>query len=326
MPDPSVEVEAALEECAIHEPHVDVLIVTGADRVDLLQRITANDVKALQPGQWHWNCLTTEKGRLVDRVRILASDDSLLLVGTAGRGAAVAEWLDKYTILEDVQCEDVSRDTRALHVIGPAAIEISRKFLDVDPRKLAPKAFAEALVEGMDVTMLVTEGILPDQGVLLIVPAGDTNAVRGVAVDAGAEQISDDEWDAVRVTVGLPMVGVDVTEGHHPLEAGLWDGVSFDKGCYVGQEVLARLRNYDKIQRHLATLRLGGDASAGDTIVSEGKEVGTLTTVVSKPYLSEPRALGYVKVRTIQAGTPLTVGEGGPSVEVDEIVKLGADK
>ncbi|MFG0316216.1 MAG: YgfZ/GcvT domain-containing protein [Planctomycetota bacterium JB042] len=326
MLEPSAEVAAALEGCAVLEPGADLLLLTGEDRVDLLQRISANDVKALTPGTWHWNCLTTAKGRLVDRVRILASDDSLLLLGTAGRGGAIEAWLDQYTITEDVQVEDVSGDLQLLHLVGPRAIEIARRFLDVDPRSLPAGGLAEATAAGDAVTVLRTEGNLADPGVLLVVPANDVDAVRGVAADAGATPLSAEAWDAVRVTVGLPRVGVDVTEDHHPLEAGLWDGVSFDKGCYVGQEVLARLRNYDKIQRRLVTLALGGEAEPGAELFADGKPVGTLTTVVSSPWLDAPRALGYVKTRTIQAEAALTVGEGGPGAKIDEVVRLGEGK
>ena len=321
----SSQVAAALKGCAVHPPAADLLHVSGKDHVDLLQRISANDVKGLEPGRWHWNCCTSAKGKLVDRVRILRSEDALLVLATAGRGAAVAEWIDLYTILEDVAVETITGGVRLLHLVGPDARAVAAAVTGVEAEAFEEWTFREAEVAGKPATVLSTDGTGRAPGVLLLVPYDVIDAVRSAAVDAGATPIDDAAWEAIRVTTGLPRVGVDVGEDRHPLEAGLWDGVSFDKGCYVGQEVLARLRNYDKIQRHLVTLDLDGDAAAGAELVADGKPVGTLTTVVGPPWLEAPRALGYVKRRTIQAGKEITVGADGPAARVDEIVSRGSD-
>lgn len=304
------------------EPDAAVHVLTGNDRVDLMQRLASNDVKGLQPGQGRMACFVTNKGRLVDRVRFAVAPDSLLMITSPGRGAAVREWIARYVITEDVRIDELGTRVELLHLLGPHAVETAGA---IDARIVALERDAHveiALDVGVAAQAIRTEGLRAHDGVLFLVPAGGSAALRAkLRVDAA--DASDAEYEAARVACGLPAIGRDVGEEHNPLEAGLWDSVAFDKGCYVGQEVVARLRTYDKIMKHLVRCRLDGPAEAGVKLVSGDKDVGSLTSVAGPPLLPEWRAIGWVAKRALQAGAPIQVGAGG--VALSDVCVLGKD-
>jgi folate-binding protein YgfZ len=145
-------------------------------------------------------------------------------------------------------------------------------------------------------------------------------AVRSV----GGSPTGDAVVEACRILRGLPSAGHELTEDHNPLEAGLWDAVSFDKGCYVGQEVIARLRTYDKVARALVGLELppGSDPPLpGTRLFLDGREVGELTSAAAVPGRRGPVGLGYVKRKELGPALELRVG-GSEAERVARVVEL----
>ncbi len=328
--DPAAEASAAQDAVVVHdESDHRIFVVTGRDRVDLLQRISSNDLKRLQPGLGHYNCFTTNKGRIVDRVFVMAGDDSLMLRISPGRGDDVVRWIDTYTIIEDVKVADVSDQVRQVHLLGPRAAELARAAAGESATSLVQNAFCAGIGFGVDVTVVRTAGLLEHPGFLFLVAADRAAEFWTSLVAAGGayglRPIGRAAFEAVRARFGVPGFGREITEDHHPLEAGLWDSVSFTKGCYVGQEVIARLRTYDKVMKHLCRLRLSGPADRDAPLFSNGKEAGALTTVAGPPIIDGWYALGYVKKRAMQSGAPLQVGAADAAVtaEVANVVRLG---
>jgi folate-binding protein YgfZ len=304
----------------------DVLRVTGKDRVDLLQRITSNDVKRMAVGAAHRNCFTSAKGRVIDRVRLLVDAEEARVVASPGRSAAVASTIGKYTIVEDVRVEAAA--CGMLHLLGPTARATAGALLGADPP--ARDRFVRGSVAGVDALVLGTEGLLEHPGWLLITPAAGAVAILDAILSSGASPaprlVGSLAFDAVRVENGLPLFGREVTEDDNPLEAGFWDSVSFDKGCYVGQEVIARLRTYDKVQRLMTLLAPEAAVAPGATLFADDKEAGRIAAAASPPLVREPRALGFVKRRAIQAGAALRAVDpaSGPLVRVIRPIRLEA--
>jgi hypothetical protein len=238
-------------------------------------------------------------------------------------------WIDTYTILEKVQVAGVSAGLRQFHLLGPKAGDVVRAVAGAKFADLAPHAFSDHCITGTDVTIVRTDGLLEHPGFLFLVAADAASEFATRLLDAGKTHgvlsIDETAFEATRAYFGVPAYGREITDEHHPLEAGLWGSVSFTKGCYVGQEVIARLRTYDKVTKHLCRLRLSGEAPAGATLFSDDKEVGKITTAAGPPLLPEWRALGYVKKRA--AGSDAMVLVGAPDAAVTarvlDVIRLG---
>lgn len=314
---------AALAELPSH----GVYLVAGKDRQDLIHRITTNDVRGLQVGAGNTNCFTTNKGRIVDRVRLLAAEDALLLIASPGRGAAVVSWIDRYTIREDVKVADATEQSAQFGLYGPAARDVAAAELDSRARDLAPGHFCAATAFGTDVTVIRSDDLVLHPGFLLLVPRDVASAfAAALLARAGAAltAVSGEALEAARIEAGMPRYGKDLSEDHHPLESGLWSSVSFTKGCYVGQEVIARLNTYDKVMKNLCRLRADRALEPGTKILASGAapaEVGVVTSAAGPPWLEEWRALGYVKKSAVAAKAPLLTLDGAP-VEILSVVKV----
>lgn len=313
---------------AIHEI-VDggCVFLVGKDRIALLQRITTNDVKKLLPGQGSVGCFTTNKGRIVDRCRFLVAADSTIIVTNPGRAEAVSQWIDRYLITEDAKIGNVTRDVTQFHLVGTDAVEWAAR-IDPRARDLALHGHLETRIGSIEpVTVVRTEGLRDDRGYLILLPTNSRNEFLAALDPTGAlPRLDAPTWQALRIAVGIPEFGTEFGEDYNPLECGLWDSVAFDKGCYVGQEVVARLRTYDKVMKHLCRLRIENDVlpERGTRLFADGKDVGMLTSVAPAPNGVEAHALGFVGKRTIQAKGALRAGgPEGPCVEVVEVLRLG---
>jgi folate-binding protein YgfZ len=260
------------------------LIVTGRDRKDLVHRLATNAIAQLRAGQGAITCFCTPKGRLIDWTVVLDRGEDLLLL--SGNPERLAGHIMQFTITEDVTV----RNYMAIEIVvcGPAAAG----FLGVN---LGPWQFAEANLGGMKVQVVRIEPLLGEAYAIL---APDAVALRRLLQERG-KQLEPAEVDALRVRSGVPAVPNEINEDHGPWEAGLDEAVSLSKGCYVGQEVIARIRTYQKLRRRLAGLKLTAPCVPGARLHKAGAEVAQVTTVAGD------RALAYVDVECLAPGTEL---------------------
>lgn len=293
-----------------------LLLVGGKDRVSLLQRITSNDLKKLAPGHGSVGCFTNAKGRIVDRCRFLADADAMLVSTHPGRAAPVAAWIDRYVITEDVKVRDLSASIAQFHLLGPIARTIATA---IDPRSATLQRYDHLTTSFSGVeplTIVATEGLGDAPGFLVLGPRDQRDALLAaliaattLAAKAPLHLLTPDEYETLRIEAGVPRYGVDYGEENNPLECGFWDSVSFEKGCYVGQEVVARLRNYDKVMKQLCTLdfvHADERVTPGALLFGEEREVGKLTSV-SRREDGSCRALGWVNRRVVQGGAEISV-------------------
>jgi tRNA-modifying protein YgfZ len=213
-----------------------------------------------------------------------------------------------YKIGRAVEIADESADRSIVSVIGPAAAELT----GADP--LTPEyAHREIAIGGARVRAVAT-----DVGIDLIIAATDAEPVRRALVEAGAVEVSVAAAEIVRVESGRPRFGAEMSEATIPAEAGIDErAVSFTKGCYIGQETVARLHYKGKPNRHLRGLRLDAPASSGEAIGLGDREVGRIGTACVSPALG-PIALAIVR-REAEPGARVTVGETGVQAEVVEL-------
>lgn len=313
--DPATQTRALLQAAGLVDASaIQSFVLTGKHRVDLVQRISSNDLKKLAPGDGHANCFTTNKGRIVDWVRLLVKDDAVLMLTSPGNGAHVVQWLDRYTITEDFHVRDVSAEIALLHVLGPSASAVVAKHVAAAAPELKPFSVCPGRIGATDIQVIRTEGLTTSPGFYLLCGRDEAPGVAAALLERAAADglvaCGPDAYTAARVHEGLPEFARELGEDFHPLEAGLWGSVSFTKGCYVGQEVIARLNTYDKVMKHLVRLELtdGAGLTAPVPLFANGQDAGVVTSLAGPPWLPTWRALGYVKKKAQSAGAPLHVG------------------
>ncbi|MFN3431526.1 MAG: hypothetical protein ACK46X_16435, partial [Candidatus Sericytochromatia bacterium] len=270
--------------------------VTGADRATFLHNLTTNDVKGLAPGQGCSAVVINQRAQILDHVDVYALADAFFVITGPNKAAETLAWWDRYLITEQVELKDETDGSWLIYMTGPTATDLVGGLVP-GAGELADFGHVEGTVGGVPVRVLRTQGV-HGNGYHLVSAEADAPPVRRALVGAGAIAIDDEAFEVLRAEWGYPLVGRELTENNNPWEARLDGSVSLNKGCYLGQEVVARLNTYNKVQRYLVGLRLPDDQlpdAAPRLFDAEDKEVGFLTTAVTPP--GEPRAiaLGFVK-------------------------------
>jgi folate-binding protein YgfZ len=321
--DVQTEYQAATEGAAVHDAsYVGRLKAVGRDALDLLNRMSTNQVVSLQPGEGAPTILTTDRGRILDLTGVVNTGEYILLLTSPGNQKTVIEWLDKYTIMEDMTVEDITSATTMLQVFGPK----SQVFLEsaIGMRLDSLQAFHSVMAE-IPLTPLYERGAKKDSQLARIIrrhlgglPSFDLilSSIAAAPVwqrllESGLTPVGMEAYEAVRVRYAVPSYGREMGEAYNPLEAGLIGSISFEKGCYIGQEVIARLDTYKRVQRHLVMLRFLSDmsASAGMPLKHDGQEVGLVTSVTRIPTTGEVIGLGYVRKGAAAVGTRLQLAD-----------------
>ncbi len=299
------EYRAAESGAAVHDrSHAGRLKATGTDCLDLLNRLSTNKVDELAPGQGAPTILTTDQGRIVDLVQVVNTGDCVLLLTSPGTQEAIIEWLDKYTIMDDVEVEDWTQNSAMLTMLGPEAAAAAATVAGLDTQAISglPAYGAIPATVGGFPAQVVQQSLGPLPGFQLVLEVSGAAGAWEALLDAGATPMGAEAYDALRVAHAVPSHGQEMGQPYNPLEAGLIGSIDFAKGCYIGQEVIARLDTYQKVQKHLVTLRFEGPAqvSPGDSLVHEGRAVGLVTSTGWTP---EGYLIGMGYVRKAQAST-----------------------
>ena len=292
----AVEIDAQYrqlrEECGLVErPDRGLLVVSGPEAAEYLQGQLTNDTEAIGPGEWIYAALLDRKGHMQADMRVLrpGEDPDLWLDLEPKSLAAATRHLQMYKIGREVEVRDESDGHTLLSLIGPRATEFAR---------------------AVECAFLRTT-----EGVDLIVPAAERDAVREALLGAGAVEVSPEAAEILRIEAGRPRFGAEMGTATMPAEAGIVEqAVSFTKGCYIGQETVARLHYKGRPNRHLRGLRLSGPARPGDSVVLAEKEVGEVGSAVVSPALG-PIGLAILR-REAEPGTTVAVGEDDVTAEV----------
>jgi tRNA-modifying protein YgfZ len=298
--DLNAEVTVLREGCGlVDRSERGKLALTGAGRKEFLNGQVTNDVEALAMGDGCYAAFLTPKGKMLGDVRILDAPDELLLDTERVSLQALFDMIRRYSIGYDVELHKRTLESGMLSLVGPRARAVAGA---VDLPE-AEHSHAAAALAGRDVRLIVTE-----EGVDVLCDAEDTAAVIVSLTEAGAVPVSEDAAEVVRVERGRPRYGIDLDDSVIPQEAGLNErAVSFTKGCYVGQETVARLHYKGKPNRHLRGLRLSEPTPPGTPLTLEGREVGRLGSAVVSPTFG-PIGLALVR-REAPPGSTVDVGE-----------------
>ena len=304
--DPAAEYAALREGAALVDLGFRILLrATGSDRIAFLQGMLTNDV-SLAPGGGCPALLLTIQGRITADVRVAAVEDAVLLeVDVRARDAFVGA-LTKLIIADDVELVAPADPLALIGLDGPEAARL------LGPRAagLDPYAHAPVDVAGISVRAQRASEVR-GPGFVLHVPAAEAGRLWQVLADAGARPCGMEALEGRRVEVGVPRIGVDMDESTLALEVPVNDAISTTKGCYLGQEVVARGTARGHVNRRLLRLRLAGPVPLpGTPLVRDGKEVGRLTSIARAFGTGGMAALGFVRREHWAPGTELAVGHG----------------
>lgn len=290
------------------------LCLTGADRVRFLHGQVTNNVKDLPPCAGCYAALTTAKGKMQSDLNLYHLADELLLDFEPGLTAAVSQRLEKYLVADDVQLIDAAPHYGLLSVQGPQAAAVIRALGWAGEIPPVPFRFNKISEAALGEIYLMNQPRLGTTGFDVFVPVTALATVAAqlltAAAPLGGRAAGWDALEIARIEAGIPRYGADMDETNLPLECGIENrAVSYQKGCYIGQEVINRVHSFGQVTRALRGLRLADGLETlparGEKLFAAGKEVGFVTGAVYSPACQANLALGYVRKETNQLGAEL---------------------
>jgi tRNA-modifying protein YgfZ len=314
----TTEYHAALERAVLMDrSHEGRMEGQGRSRIDLLQRISTNDLFNMSPEEGRATILTNPIGRILDRVIVYNQGETVLITTEPGRGDAVRNYLQRQIFFnDDFQLHDISGDTRQFTLHGPATRQIienaAGKPVAATSNDDQPTySSLSTTIAGQPVCFLERKSVSGGHW-SVIVPNEGAESVWTTLLQAGKNlgliPAGSLTFNALRIRAGRPAAGRELSTDYIPLEAGLWDEVSFTKGCYTGQEIIARMESRSQLAKALVKLRLSKMVDAPANLYDGERAVGTLTSSVTTP-TSEFLGMGFVKTAAAHAGQVLTVGD-----------------
>ncbi len=278
-----------------------VILMTGGESIDFLNRLSTNDLSGMKAGQHRTTILTNEKGRVIDLVNIICRMSDLLLLVSPHNAPIVMEWLKKFIIMEEVSIQDVSMEYAGIEIFGPQVATGLRTFMGAEIRR-KPGCWEEVSTDRGE-ALVMQDPLWKGTKYLLIgfkevIMPSWTRAITRSSSEA-IQVIIPEVFESMRLERGIPIQGKELTLNVNPLEADLTEFVSFTKGCYIGQEVIARLDTYKKLQKKLTGFvfkeHKGELLQLPIEVLFEGGEVGFVTSLSWSFHLERNIALGYVR-------------------------------
>jgi len=300
---------ARLEAAFFPQVEDGFLQLEGQDRLAFLQRMTTNDVTRLSPTQSVLTVLVNAAARILDVLRLVyISQDALGVITLPGHAANTARFLKgRIFFMDKVTLQDASLAYAQTDLDGPAAARILHTLGCLEPPKVDE---SHSFQTGDLLVRVIGQSGFSGVGCRLLHPTEGKEALWAALSASGARQLSAQEFDILRVESGFPATGHELTEEYTPLETGLESAISWNKGCYTGQEVIARQTNYDKVTQKLVGLRLQAPMKPGQRVWLQERPVGVITSYVDSPRFG-PIALGMIKRPSHTPGTDVIIKEEG---------------
>jgi len=296
----------------IDVPERALLQFTGPDRLAFLQGMLSNDLRGLNPFDGQYTAILTQQGKVIADVRLLCAMNSIYLDFWENLKAKVIGHLQRYLVADDVEIADRTAAYTFLSVQGPSAEMVLQKLRSDVLLPTRPKQHAMIDIEGAAIC-IIREDRGGDPAFDLVIPRANAIQVAHALSQSGrqfsATWVGEEAQNILRVENGIPRYGLDFNENNLLLEVGIDDALSFTKGCYLGQEIVERIRSRGHVNKKLCGLVLDGStpAAAGDSIHADSKVVGSITSSVISPRLGRPIALGYLGKEYWNPGTTVSV-------------------
>ncbi len=287
--------------------HWGLLKITGEDRLRYLHNQSTNDFEKLQPGQGCDTVFVTSTARTLDLATAYVTEDAVLILVSPNRREQLLTWLDQFIFpFDKVELTDISAYLAIFSLIGEQSETILSK---IASKAISLEEIGEHITVNIaDVPVRIARGSgLANSGYTLIVDYDRADLVWSKILGMGAIPFGDRLWENLRIQQGRPVPDRELTEDYNPLEAGLWGTISFDKGCYIGQETIARLNTYNGVKQKLWGISLSQPVAPNTSITLEDSKVGVLTSYGNTP--CGHFGLGYVRTKAGGEGLQVKVGE-----------------
>lgn len=298
-------------------------LISGSEAVPFLNGLITNDMKTLEEGRWMPAAFPSVQGRLLASVRVIHRGEGFLIDTEAASHVQVLKTIERFTLAGDFRVSDITTQTALLSLQGKSAADIIRSILGEAATGVPRHGVAQTSWRQQPVTVLRATHTAED-GFDLFVQADDAQTLLESMVNAGARPVGHDALEVLRTEAGVPRYGLDMDDTTVVTESNLDDAVSYTKGCYIGQEIIARIKYRGHVAKKLVGLLFASAVKLdqGAKIRSfDDKEIGRVTSVTLSPHLGRTIALGYVKYDYISPDTELKVlsDTGDSSARVTEL-------
>jgi len=285
-----------------------ILEFRGNDRLDFLNRLSTNDVRSLQPATGAATVLTNEKGRIIDVLFLTEWIDKSLVICSPANAENVMRWLKKYLIMDDVKISDQSKSYSQFELHGESIHEHSHFLFGTDT-DIKPMFHPRELIIDDSIPCIVFRIPSPKTFGVKIITSLEHGNKLSAYLGQHYNEIDSHSYELMKIVYGMPSFGTELNEAYNPLEAGLLHYVNFKKGCYIGQEVIARLDSYNKVKQRIIGLISQHQLAPGVYLVAEGQQVGCITSVFCDDSTKTWYGLGYVRNEYAINGTHLQVND-----------------
>lgn len=284
-----------------------LLKITGADRLRYLHNQSTNDFEKRKPGQGCDTVFVTSTARTLDLATAYVTEDSVLVLVSPHRQSQLMAWLERFIFpFDKVELTDISENTAIFSILGEQSLSLLSNL--ASETICLTNSADHHLVTIAGVAVRVAQGSgLATPGYTLIMDLQAAGTVWSKLTTEGAVPFGDRLWETLRIQQGRPTPDRELTEDYNPLEAGLWQTISFEKGCYIGQETIARLNTYNGVKQKLWGIKLDRAVEPQTPITLEDSKIGILTSYTDTPTGSF--GLGYIRTKAGGAGLQVKIGE-----------------
>ncbi|MBE9223804.1 folate-binding protein YgfZ [Cyanobacterium stanieri LEGE 03274] len=288
---------------------VGIIKVSGEDRLSFIHNQTTNKIQSLKSGEGAMSVFVNSTGRTIDLVTVIVQEEELLILTSPQQNKPLMEWMDRYIFpFDKVKLEDLTGKYAIFNLMGEKSPEILAQWVTESQLNAPEYHHFPMNIDNVKSTLVVGSG-LKIKGYTLIIPQEKASTVWEKITSKNVTPIGNQEYETLRILQGKPTPNHELTTDYNPLEAGLWDTISFDKGCYIGQETIARLNTYKGVKQRLWGIKFPSsvDLSENDVITLDGQKIGTITSHCDT---SEGIfTLGYIRTKAGGEGLKVTVND-----------------
>jgi tRNA-modifying protein YgfZ len=288
-------------------PSWGILKFTGDDRLRYLHNQSTNNFNILKPGQGCQTVFVTSTARTIDLATAYLTEDAVLVIVSPNRCQQLLKWLDGFIFpFDKVKLNDISQEFGIITLIGTSSHHFVSKLFSLNLQEQPENTHQLATYQDIPIRIAVGSDLaLP--GYNLIIPQEHLATIRSLLREHDFSEIDSNQWEQLRIIQGRPAPDQELTEDYNPLETGLWQTISFDKGCYIGQETIARLKTYNGVKQRLWGVKLDRPVTPETPVMLEDKKVGVLTSYTQSD--TGLFGLAYVRTKAGGAGLTVTIGE-----------------
>jgi folate-binding protein YgfZ len=310
------EFEALLSGCAIYDLSArSKIVLTGSDRVRWLNGMVTNNIRDLAVGRGVYAFLLNPQGHILGDLYAYNRGESLMIESERSQSSKLLATFEHYIIMDDVEVNDVSEKLTAIGIAGPKAREVLRAVgFEIPP--LEPLQLVDVTWQNVALTVVRGDNASVESYELWLSP-NQVAPLRYELIKAGATPSGTTALELLRIAAGIPRYGQDIRERDLPQETEQQRAVHFSKGCYIGQEIVERIRSRGNVHRKFTGFEVQGPLpTMGATIQADGRDIGEITSTASLPLAGGDRAvaLGYIRREAATPGTQLQAGGSQLSV------------